>query len=320
MPLAFLAFYDSLLDAAKGKPVIHLNEVQDLFKQFGMNLEDVREILQFLNQRGLINFFANPASLSSFVIMEPQWLVNAVTTLVRDYDIHGDPPLKTREGKRGWRKYKKTGAIDKQTAFEAWRVQGFEGEIVAEFIETFMIQYFLMTMLVLDNKESFMVPTPNMDLFKGEIDASEMIRASLDFSGGFDADAKNKDVVLFKPIGFYEKVVAAGLDLHASFDGGLAPVLKPGYAQLEFGGSPVIMTLESDLRIGLYFSSSMNPHVLRKSLVIIDGFALLLNKAFFKERLSTALVLNSGKSELEFKALEAAIQANDLEKDIQSNL
>ena len=130
--------------------------------------------------------------------MEPQWLVNAVTTLVRDYDIHGDPPLKTREGKRGWRKYKKTGAIDKQTALEAWRVQGFEGKIVAEFIETFMIQYFLMTKLVLDDKESFMVPTPNMDLFTGEIDASEMLKASFGVGTIKDSLLSNTNFVIKK--------------------------------------------------------------------------------------------------------------------------
>ena len=162
-----------------------MEEIRDIVGDYGLDKDTLRALLIFLNDRGLINYFAQRNALNNLAILEPQWLVDGITTLIRDDDLHAAPTMETIEGERGWKKYRKTGVIAQDVALEAWNSdERFRSEQITDFLTEFMLQMRLMAETKINRSKTFLIPKPGV-LTGDEIKKPKMLNCCIDFSGRF---------------------------------------------------------------------------------------------------------------------------------------
>ena len=68
---------------------VSIGQIEEIAKSKGVLKEDVPKMLQFFKALGLCVYFAHPASLGRTVILEPQWLIDAISLVINDHRLHG---------------------------------------------------------------------------------------------------------------------------------------------------------------------------------------------------------------------------------------
>ena len=85
-------------------------EIYPLLDAHGFPEGTLEDLLDFLNNRGLITYFKEPEKISNIVVMDPQWLVKAVTLLIRDFALHDAPNFDNKSTlETAWAKFVQLG-------------------------------------------------------------------------------------------------------------------------------------------------------------------------------------------------------------------
>eukprot|EP00300_Choanocystis_sp_HF-7_P014048 c18549_g1_i1.p1 GENE.c18549_g1_i1~~c18549_g1_i1.p1 ORF type:complete len:999 (+),score=240.54 c18549_g1_i1:66-2999(+) len=97
VPFAWLKLIDSIGRIKSAQPILSLNDLQKLAVSCGLPTrfrlrEEVRLVLQYLNQLGIVMWFDEPA-LDDLVILDPMWLIVAATKIISKLDMHFTPEM-----------------------------------------------------------------------------------------------------------------------------------------------------------------------------------------------------------------------------------
>ena len=149
---------------------------------------------------------------------------------------------------------------------------------------------------------------------------NRLLELVINFSGDFDEKAgKSNPIALYKPWGYFEKLVAACINFHESF-GSFSPlVLRDGFAKLAFGGSPVKLMNFDDNKILVFMSDQMKTPVLKQKPGFIRHLMTQITNDFFHGRLSAAVLIKSGENLVESQLLEDGVNEERFEEDFISS-
>ncbi len=87
IPIAWTRIYDKLMETKKRNMSLH--EVIEISKTYGIDDEShVTSMLSMFHQLGMILHFNKTNELRDLVILDPQWLVDALTMVIRDFELH----------------------------------------------------------------------------------------------------------------------------------------------------------------------------------------------------------------------------------------
>lgn len=91
VPLSWIQALDKLMEKSKSESLafMPLEQVMQVAESARVERIHVKEMLTFFNQLGVLCYFENSEELCRLVILEPQWMVNAMTKVIRDFDLHG---------------------------------------------------------------------------------------------------------------------------------------------------------------------------------------------------------------------------------------
>ena len=85
IPLSWLDLQDALQARAETDGVVHRSEVEALAA--GMPEAELESALKLLHSLGVVIYFPEPG-LREWVTLDPQFLVDQISCVVRDYDLH----------------------------------------------------------------------------------------------------------------------------------------------------------------------------------------------------------------------------------------
>jgi len=87
VPLAWTRIYDKLMETKKRN--LTISDVIEISKKYQIDsMEQASAMLSFFHQLGMILHFNKTEELRDLVILEPQWLVDALTMVIRDFELH----------------------------------------------------------------------------------------------------------------------------------------------------------------------------------------------------------------------------------------
>ena len=87
VPVRWLLSLNSLL--ATDKPWIRLAAAQEILAEFGVTSQDeVDRFFNFFHELGTLLYFGNTVSLKEIITIHPQWVVDAICSVIRDPDLH----------------------------------------------------------------------------------------------------------------------------------------------------------------------------------------------------------------------------------------
>lgn len=239
VPLSFLRLLELLLNGkAKYLPI------EKAFKEMtacGLDEKSMYAAVRFLNERGMICYFPKPEILSNIIILQPQWLIEALTTVLYDPSHHKhpeyNPVLKPYFGE-----FVKKRTLKADLLQDMWTRKGFDPSI-----HGFLINLMLQTMLMCEfkwrtNQQYFLVPAL-YETFetKGKTDYVDVDFSgpffAFDFSGEYgEADMQNKEKTLsFLPFGFFERLTCAAIAVSSSYKETTPPEISLNSAVVSFG-------------------------------------------------------------------------------------
>ena len=103
VPLPWLKLHDELKNS--GNPYVHLADVQNLAKECNIPKAEVAPALMFLHELGVLLFYNEPV-LREILILDPQWMVDAISRVVRQWgQIHDIAQLHLHPAQREISRY-----------------------------------------------------------------------------------------------------------------------------------------------------------------------------------------------------------------------
>eukprot|EP00924_Labyrinthula_sp_SR-Ha-C_P013747 augustus_masked-scaffold_5-processed-gene-12.2-mRNA-1 protein AED:0.46 eAED:0.46 QI:0/-1/0/1/-1/1/1/0/863 len=232
--LNVLRIYDTLMQTKK--EYLSFHEVEKILihrKILTLRLED---ILTFLSHRGLILYFHLIETLENYVILEPNWVINAITSVVWDVKTYDNLHL-SMENMSSFNEYSLTGVLPSQLLEAIWLSAGYDKEIQS-FLRKLMIFSLLLCKYSFARKKSYYVPSciPRKISVKLPPQQVSQFRGPyfvLDFSGDFVKSSYEK--VNFLPAGVFEKLLCILVEHSACFEESFEPKIAHHRAILSFG-------------------------------------------------------------------------------------
>jgi len=86
--IKFIRFLDSLLSFREDHKYIRYSDAVHVATTIGLNTNEVDEALLLFHQRGIIVHLNATEALKSIITIEPQWLIDGIAVLIRDFNIH----------------------------------------------------------------------------------------------------------------------------------------------------------------------------------------------------------------------------------------
>lgn len=91
--LPYLQLYDALMQMYKDtqQPMLDLCEVADIASRFGLqNVEETKQCLKFLHMYSMVLYYDSIPRMDEVVILSPQWTVDVMCRVIRNFDLHRD--------------------------------------------------------------------------------------------------------------------------------------------------------------------------------------------------------------------------------------
>jgi len=89
--IRWMAFLDDLLSHKDRVSYLTMSStVNEIAMKFGLSNQERDMALQLFHERGLIIHLTATEALRNFVVIKPQWLIDALTKVIRDHDVHVD--------------------------------------------------------------------------------------------------------------------------------------------------------------------------------------------------------------------------------------
>lgn len=240
VPIAFLRLLD-LYSGLKNKYVMKEND--EVRERCGLSKEQLNIALKFLNHRGLITYFSEPAEVSNFITLDPQWLIDGITTIVFDPKEHPAPKFSSKYGRK-YRKFMETQVITGDLLRDIWKKKGYNAEEQG-FFRGVMLKALLMCKYDFNKKESYLVPSlvspsqfHSREEKKKATPGYEGPFFVIDFSGDYKKEVVLDDgekFVRFLPYGMLERLICLCISHSATYDESLLPEISTEDASLSFG-------------------------------------------------------------------------------------
>ncbi|KAJ8600105.1 hypothetical protein CTAYLR_003463 [Chrysophaeum taylorii] len=90
IPVRWLKLVDILEEDARNRPFVSLEDAANIARTEA-GLDDVEVALAKFHQLGALNWWSESDELRSHVVLDPQWLVDSISLIIRDYELHGLP-------------------------------------------------------------------------------------------------------------------------------------------------------------------------------------------------------------------------------------
>lgn len=87
VPLPWIRALDLLLEQRKTSPFLALSKVAEMAAKIGVS-DKIRDMLRLFHELGVLSYFDSSPEVRQFVVLEPQWIVNAFTKVIRDMRFH----------------------------------------------------------------------------------------------------------------------------------------------------------------------------------------------------------------------------------------
>ena len=85
-PISWRNVLDEMLRSDEAS--LNLDDVNDIAKKCFADTNDVPKMLKLFHELGTLVYFGDNPALSDVVTLRPQWLVDAISLVIRDYDEH----------------------------------------------------------------------------------------------------------------------------------------------------------------------------------------------------------------------------------------
>ena len=133
VPLSWISCLDELLskEDTSAAGFLHVSEVERIARKHRVReASEVRLMLTFFHEIGSLFYFYRSKSLRDIVIIDTQWLVNALTCLIFDNDIHTKSIFGLRESLRADEEmFLNTGVLSERLRKEKWKKGEYAPEI-----------------------------------------------------------------------------------------------------------------------------------------------------------------------------------------------
>lgn len=318
VPVSFLRLLELL--TKNNKKYVPKDEVINVGAECGLAGEHLEVALAFLNDRGLISYFSNHDILSKFIILDPQWVVDGVTSVIYDAESHPDPQY-SDDYLNEFEKFKECRILEEVLLDDILTHRGYDEDVQA-FIKTLMIKALLMCDYKFDDEKSFLVPA----LFTKELGAicQKMPSASaklsdpeysgaffvIDFSGDYRSTASKmsrKSFVRYLPYGVFERLVCLAVTHSSSYTYKFNPEVKQDSATVSFGAElqlkfeTVSNTMGERLWIKVSSKTGTSVESMRLAVRVFYSMVKSLEADFFsqssqKSQLPITLLLPSSES------------------------
>ena len=222
VPLRWIRCLDDLLRG--DEHFMTLEEVKTLGRKYGIDSGfEITQLLFVFHELGLLLYFKQTKTLAQLVTINPQWLISAVSRVIRDGKIHkySTEKLKRRGLDEDVEMLLRNGITSRKLLKYLWRDSG-----RYEFLLDFMKQTLLLTDLppnvtpIADRNAFFLIPS--------------MVT---DGSSASYASSNGRCVLRFPliPVGLFERIVclAVAFSIHSGVEG-KAPELDKLKATIQF--------------------------------------------------------------------------------------
>ena len=315
---AWIYFMDYLLQ--KYKTHVKYSQITSDGTEIGFTEAEIHKLLLFYSEVGAIVYFGKnnqetPSALFEYVVLRPQWLIEALAQIVYQPGDHttnakGAPIAMRTEVRR----YEATGILSRKLLEYLWK--GYQEErnfLFAVCRQMLIISEFPFNLGgqdVPDNMDvdKFLVPSI---LSNVKIDNVRPELPSENNQAAFYMQFLN-----FFPNGVFERIVCIFVSRSAQAEGGGAKFAKDG-ASVWFYKVPIILLSESlQKRVKVVIDRKLDMHF-QKLLKFLEEILLFLSKDVFGEKLTSTLLLQGNAENVVAKVetVEEAFRAREKGKE-----
>ena len=133
-PIKWILFRKAFKQLSKSKPVIYLDEIEEVASACLIPRDTIPSILQFYHDLAVFFHYSHIPSLRSCVIADPQWLINVMAELLalEGFEKAGNSTL--------WAPLRQWGILVKPLYEKIWKGQSFlEPHAILDLMENFFI-------------------------------------------------------------------------------------------------------------------------------------------------------------------------------------
>ena len=133
-PIKWILFRKAFKQLSKNKPVIHMDEIEELASACLIPKDTIPSVLKFYHDLAVFFHYSHIPSLQSCVIADPQWLINVMANLLA---LEGFEKV---ENLTLWAPLRQWGILVKPLYEKIWRGQSFlEPRAILDLMENFFI-------------------------------------------------------------------------------------------------------------------------------------------------------------------------------------
>ncbi|EGD80138.1 hypothetical protein PTSG_13103 [Salpingoeca rosetta] len=137
----YLHLYDKLNAIARDeqRPLLTFDEVVQIARTCGLRTrEETKACLQFLHLYSMVLYYDHVPGMEDFVILSPQWAVDTMTRVIRNFDLHHDvrDGAARAVGAQLWDDLVDRGILHRRLLDVLWR--DLEGGMVEPFLQLMM--------------------------------------------------------------------------------------------------------------------------------------------------------------------------------------
>jgi len=89
IPVSWLLLLDEMLLSRRNRNYLHYSMVKDIAKRNGiLAATELDQILTLFHDRGMVVHLTSTEALKSIVTINPQWLINCLSSVIRDASLH----------------------------------------------------------------------------------------------------------------------------------------------------------------------------------------------------------------------------------------
>ncbi|GBG34516.1 Leucine-rich repeat serine/threonine-protein kinase 1 [Hondaea fermentalgiana] len=241
VPLAWLKIREDLVESKE--PFVPIEEVLAMGATLGQSQTDVRKMLAYFHDVGVVVYLSGSETLERVVVIEPQWLLDKLARVIAD-DLHARKLWRDRRLRLDgfFEAYERLRArAIASRSLLAWLWGGEEVDYLIEFMEANML--LCPWRFDAESKEGKYLVSALLSLAKETVDTSQFQRGlacELDFSG------------FYLPDGVFYRLVAQ-CAVYATQSEVCEPGLKPrepklgtGMAKIHFGLNCFLLEVLSD--------------------------------------------------------------------------
>lgn len=312
VPLSWISCLERLLRSeSRSADYMRLSEVEVIANDCGVQPQDVTLMLSFFHETGSLFYFHRCSDLRDIVILNPQWLVDALTCLIYDNEVHTTSVWEVRRSLRPDEKLFRTrGVLSPRLRKAKWKAKGLSTEVQEKLL--ILMENMLLVCKWPWHKGKGACIIPSILLSKKNLEARaelDVIEAIQKYDG---AKCKIDFSESFLPEGLFQRLVCMCAVYAELFSDEVEdPPIVRGRAAIIVFGVEVVFGMECDT-VGKVILVSVKPDSRPgagpKLVKLLNSMLTGLRDDFMGRRLSWILKLNSSEDSSAFVEYEKLLK------------